>query len=119
MSNSNIGVGDVFDLNLIAIFEEGFHEDLKGTPDFGEMPLTYGKVVWSGDGDVPGTGEFDYYDWVSFEGGRVSSDTGWLELHIVSIDYLEESVASELVGYYGTPKVKLTFDEFDRYAQFP
>ena len=111
-------VGDIFEIDLKQMFWDGFDEGLRGTPEFGEVPFEYGTVSWVGDGDVPGTGEYDAYDWKVAPFERIALESWWLELRVVEVDDEEGWVDSELVGWYGMPHVKLSFDEFDEYAQF-
>lgn len=113
----NVNVGDVFELNLAEIFLEQFHEDLKGTPEYGYAPLTYGKVTWVSDSDedLPGCGQ-DFYDWEAEPFKRIPSETGWLELKVVEINDDEQWVEGSLIGWYGLPNVRLSFDEFNWYA---
>lgn len=111
-------VGDVFALNLAEMFIEGFDESLKGTPEYAEMKMTYGIIEWIGDGDYPGMGNYDGYDWKVAPFERITTDHGWLELRVAEVDHDEEWVKSDVVGYYGMPQVQLTFDEFHYYAVF-
>ena len=115
-----MNIGDIFHLNLAPIFCDGFHEDLIGTPEYDRVPTKYGCVLFATESplDVPGAGDVEYYDWEDTETGtKLALDENVLELRVSNIDEDEDLIEGEVVGWYGFPTVKLSFLEFEEYAQ--
>ena len=110
-------IGEEFSLDLARIFEEGFSEELKGTPEFGEMDFSYGTICWIGDGEYPGDGTYNGYDWKIAPFERITTDDGILHLVAVDADDDEGWIEGEVIGTYGLPYVRLSEDEFEWYAE--